>query len=100
MLTLMVFMENIHIFNCRSETISCFKISGINNRFLIFSIIITSAIQLIIIRVPSIASFFGLTTVSIDAVGLLFWLTIPVILVMELFKSHYRRKNKAFFSTI
>ena len=100
MLTLMVFMENIHIFNCRSETISCFKISGINNRFLIFSIIITSAIQLIIIRVPTIASFFGLTTVSIDAVGLLFWLTIPVILVMELFKNHYRRKNKAFFSTI
>lgn len=100
MLTLMVFMENIHIFNCRSETISCFKISGINNRFLIFSIIITSAIQLIIIRVPSIASFFGLTTVSIDAVGLLFWLTIPVILVMELFKSHYRRKKKEFISTI
>lgn len=100
MLTLMVFMENIHIFNCRSETTSCFKISGINNRFLILSIIITSMIQLTIIRVPSIASFFGLTTVSIDTAGLLFGLTIPVIVVMELFKSYYRRKDKGNFSTI
>lgn len=91
MLTLMVFMENIHIFNCRSETISCFKISGLNNRFLISSIIITCLIQLMIIRVPAIASFFGLTTISIDSAGLLFLLTIPVIYVMELFK---RKINK------
>ncbi len=90
MLTLMVFMENIHIFNCRSERISCFRIPGINNRFLILSIVITTAIQLIIIRVPAIASFLGLTTISIDTAVLLFLLTLPIIISMELFKM----KNK------
>lgn len=96
MLTLMVFMENIHIFNCRSERISCFRIPGINNRFLILSIVITTAIQLIIIRVPAIASFLGLTTISIDTAVLLFLLTLPIIISMELFKM----KNKFEKSTI
>ncbi len=89
MLTLMVFMENIHIFNCRSEKISCFKIPGLNNRFLIFSIIITSLIQLVIIRNEYISNFFGLTTIPIENAGLLFLLTIPLIIVMELFKRYY-----------
>lgn len=86
LLTLMVFMENIQIFNCRSERISMFKISGRNNRFLIFSIVITSLIQLMIIRVEPIANFFQLTTIPIESAGLLFLLTIPLIVVMESFK--------------
>lgn len=86
MLTLMVFMENIHIFNCRSETISCFKIPGLNNRFLIFSIVITSLIQLMIINVPSIASFFGLSVLTLNQAVPLFILTLPLIFVMEMFK--------------
>ena len=91
MLTLMIFMENIHIFNCRSETISCFKISGQNNRFLIISIVVTCLIELIIIRLPVVANFFGMTTLSIDKAGLLFLLTLPLIYVMELFKmKHYK----------
>jgi len=86
LLTLMVFMENIQIFNCRSERVSMFKISGYNNRFLIISIIITSLIQLMIIRVEPIANFFQLTTIPVESAGLLFLLTIPLIVVMEIFK--------------
>lgn len=92
LLTLMVFMENIQIFNCRSEIISMFKISGQNNRFLILSIVITSLIQLIIIRVPIFAEFFKLTTISIDSSGLLFLFTIPLIVVMEIFKKIIKNK--------
>ncbi len=99
MLTLMVFMENIHIFNCRSESISCFKIPGLNNRFLIFSIIITSLIQLMIIRIPTVAEFFGLTTLPIENAGLLFILTIPLIYIMELFKKK-RFTSAGFYAKI
>lgn len=93
LLTLMVFMENIQIFNCRSERVSMFKISGQNNRFLILSIVITSLIQLIIIRVPVFAEFFKLTTISIDNSGLLFLFTIPLIVVMEIFKTVMKKFN-------
>lgn len=86
LLTLMVFMENIQIFNCRSEKISAFKISGHNNRFLIFSILITSFIQLMIIRIEPLAKFFHLTTISLESACGLFLFTIPLIAIMEMFK--------------
>ena len=89
LLTFMVFMENIQIFNCRSESISMFKISGNNNRFLIISIIITLCIQAIIVRIPEAAGFFGLTTIPIQNIGMLFGGTIPLIVGMEIFKKIY-----------
>ena len=89
LLTFMVFMENIQIFNCRSESISMFKLSGTNNRFLIISIIITLSIQAIIVRIPEAAGFFGLTTIPIQNIGMLFWGTIPLIVGMEIFKKIY-----------
>ena len=86
LLTFMVFLENIQIFNCRSERISMFKISGNNNRFLIISIILTLCIQTIIVRIPETAGFFRLTTIPIENIGMLFLGTIPLIIVMEIFK--------------
>lgn len=86
LLTLMVFMENIQIFNCRSERISMFKIPGSNNRFLIISIIITLCIQTIIVRIPEVARFFGLTTIPTENIGILFLGIIPLIIGMEIFK--------------
>lgn len=94
LLTFMVFMENIQIFNCRSETISMFKISGTNNRFLIISIIITLCIQAIIVRIPEMAGFFRLTTIPIENIGMLFLGTIPLIIVMEIFKKNHKKHNK------
>ncbi len=86
LLTLMVFMENIQIFNCRSEKKSVFKVPGENNRFLIISIILTLCIQTLIVRVPELSGFFGLRTIEIVKIGALFLLTIPIIIAMEIFK--------------
>lgn len=86
LLTLMVFMENIQIFNCRSEKKSIFKVPGENNRFLIISIILTLCIQTLIVRVPELSNFFGLRTIEIIKIGALFLLTIPIIIAMEIFK--------------
>lgn len=93
LLTLMVFMENIHIFNCRSERISMFKVKLDNNRFLIFSIIITSIIQLIIVTNQIFANFFGLVTIPIENAIVLLLLTIPLIITMEIFKAEIHHKS-------
>ncbi len=93
LLTLMVFMENIHIFNCRSERMSMFKVKLDNNRFLIFSIIITSIIQLIIVTNQIFANFFGLVTVPIENAIVLLLLTIPLIITMEIFKAVIHHKS-------
>ena len=86
LLTLMVIIENIQIFNCRSERLSIFKITGSNNRFLMISIIITLCLQVIIVRSQEMANIFKLTTISIENIGALFLLAIPVLVVMEIFK--------------
>ena len=86
LLTLMVIIENIQIFNCRSERLSLFKITGNNNRFLMISIIITLCLQVIIVRSQEMANIFKLTTISIENIGALFLLAIPVLVVMEIFK--------------
>lgn len=86
LLTLMVFMENIHIFNCRSETISIFKIPFRNNKFLITSILVTSLIQVAIVSIPTFSQFFRISTVPIESILILLLLTIPIIAVMEIFK--------------
>ena len=86
LLTLMVFIENIHIFNCRSENLSIFKIPIKNNFFLIASIIITTLIQILIVTNNSLASIFKLSVISGRQIIILLILTIPVIIVMEIFK--------------
>lgn len=86
LLTLMIFIENIHIFNCRSENLSIFKIPIKNNIFLIASIIITTLIQILIVTNNSLASIFKLSVISGRQIIILLILTIPVIIVMEIFK--------------
>ena len=83
---IMVFMENIHIFNCRSEKTSIFKIRMKDNLFVIITLTIANIIQILIIRNQSLANIFELTCIpAFDAIGLLI-LTIPLIIVMEMFK--------------
>ena len=70
-----------------------FKVKLDNNRFLIFSIIITSIIQLIIVTNQIFANFFGLVTVPIENAIVLLLLTIPLIITMEIFKTAIHHKS-------
>ena len=90
----MVFMENIHIFNCRSERASLFKAKIKDNRFVVSTLIITSIIQILIVLLPGLASIFELKTLPLfDALGLLF-LTIPLLIVMEIFKVYIKYREE------
>ena len=88
----MVFMENIHIFNCRSEKISMLKLKIKNNYFVITTLVITSIIQVIIVMVPSMAKVFELDTVPLASILGLLILTLPLLVAMEIFKMFVRAK--------
>ena len=47
-LLIMVFMQNIHVFNCHPETKSAFKIPFKNNKFIVLGVISVLTIQLIV----------------------------------------------------
>ncbi len=90
----MVFMENIHIFNCRNEKASLFKTKIKENRFVVFTLVITSIIQVLIVLLPNWANIFELKTLPLfDALGLAF-LTIPLLIIMEIFKVYVRYRRE------
>lgn len=92
-MVVMVFMENIHIFNCRSEKVSIFKVKLRDNYFVVSTLIITSIFQIIIVMIPGLANVFELGTIPFSSTIGLLLLTVPIIALMEVFKIFVRRSR-------
>lgn len=84
-MALMVFMQNIHVLNCRSEKNSIFKMKW-NNPLLIVSILFAITLQIIIMEVEVLSSFMQTSSVPISHLLLLFLCAMPVLFVMEIYK--------------
>lgn len=91
-MTLMVFIQNIHVLNCRSETHSFFK-TGLKNNLLIPIVIIGSILlQFAVMEVPFLSTFLKTTSIPlIECINLLL-LSLIIILVIEIYKLIKRRK--------
>ena len=93
-MVLMVFMQNIHVFNCRSERTSTFKVPLKQNPLVIFSILSSIILQIIVMEVPFLSHFLKAETVPyIDMLKLLL-LSFIVLGIMEIYKyfKYYRKK--------
>ncbi len=91
-LLLMVFMQNVHVFNCRSETESAFKVPIKNNYFIVISIVVVLLLQLIVSEVPIFAHLLKTESIPWKDTIILIGLALPIIVVMDLFKSIKRKK--------
>lgn len=85
-MTLMVFIQNIHVFNCRSEKNSAFSIPLRNNKLVVWGVLVSIALQIIVMEVDVFALL--LQTVSIPVMHLvgLFALGLIVLIVVEVYK--------------
>ena len=85
-MALMVFIQNIHVFNCRSEHRSAFSVPLRSNKLIAFSFFSAIILQVIVMEVPFFSMF--LQTVSIPFLHLvyLFIIAILVLVVMETYK--------------
>ena len=92
-MTLMVFIQNIHVLNCRSETISAFKIPLKDNILIAFSIISSILLQFIIMEIDKISIFFKTSSIPFWHIVFLFLASIPIIFVMEMYKMKNQNKN-------
>jgi len=91
-MTLMVFMQNIHVFNCRSEKHSIFKSNPFKNPLIIVAVVGSIGLQLIIMHVPVLSHLLKTESVSALHMLWLFLTAIPILIVMEVFK--FIRKKK------
>lgn len=85
-MALMVFIQNIHVLNCRSEKHSAFKMSFKSNPLVLFSILSAIGLQILIMEVPLLSRILGTYSVSFVNMIYLFLLALPVLIVMEIFK--------------
>ncbi len=91
-LALMVFIQNVHVLNCRSETKSVFENGFKQNKFVLFTIVGTILLQMIVMEVPFLSRLLQTYDVPNLHLIILFILSLPIIFVMEMYK--YAKKNK------
>lgn len=78
----------------RNETKSLFQIGVFKNKWLIGSIILGIALQLIIITVPTLASIFKVYALTLSDWGLVIGLSLVPFIINEIIKIFLRMKNK------
>lgn len=91
--TLMVLLENVHVFNCRSEQTSAFRVPLSRNWFIIGGVLLAQLIHITAINLPFMQKILGTDTITLAE----WWYILPVALVllvvMEIFKIVKRRLN-------
>jgi magnesium-transporting ATPase (P-type) len=92
-LLLMVFMQNFHAFNCRSESVSAFRVPLKRNLILVFGILIAQGIHILSLQLPFMQEILRVEPIAIHEWFRLLLLAIPVILAMEVFK-YISQRNK------
>ena len=92
-LALMVFMQNIHVLNCRSERKSVLKNDFKKNPFVILTIVGSILLQVIVMEVPILSRFLQTYKVPFNELIYLFLLALPVLFVVEIYKK-IKLKNK------
>ena len=91
-MTLMVFIQNIHVFNCRSEKNSAFKVPLKSNYLIVIGVIFSIILQIFIIEVPFMAKFLKTSSISYLNLLLLFLIALSILLIIETYKLIERRK--------
>jgi len=90
-LFLMVFMENFHVFNSRSERESAFRVPLKRNYLLVLGVIFAQGIHILSMYVPSMQSILQTEPITFKEWLITMILASSVIWVMEIFK-HFNKK--------
>ena len=93
-LLLMVFLQNLHVINCRSERKSIFKMKISDNWFVFGAIISILILQFIVVENSILSSLLDTISLPILSVIEIFLFAIPILVVSEIHKYFIRDKMK------
>jgi len=85
-MALMVFIQNIHVFNCRSEKQSAFNVPVKKNKLIVIGVIISILLQIIVMEVPFLSTFLKTSSIPFINLVFLFIIALLVLIVLELYK--------------
>lgn len=90
---LMVFMQNMHVLNCRSEDKPFYKVSLKTNPFIIFSIVSAVVLQIIFAEVEVLSKFLQTSSIPVLHLIYLFVVSTSILLVVEIYKKIIQNKK-------
>lgn len=85
-MSLMVFLQNVHAFNCKSEKRSVFKIDVKSNWFFLIAALGSIGLQILFMEVSVLSKLLELTTVPYLTLLILLAVSLTAILVCEIYK--------------
>ncbi|MEA3640592.1 MAG: cation-translocating P-type ATPase C-terminal domain-containing protein [Lamprobacter sp.] len=91
----MVLFENVHIFNCRSEERSAFRIPLRANLLLIGTVIAAQAVHILAMYLPGLSDVLEVAPVPLWEWAALLGIAVSLLLVMELFKALRVRRQRS-----
>lgn len=94
-MALMVFIQNIHVFNCRSEVHSAFSISISSNWLIVGGVFFSILLQIIVMEVPILSKFLQTTSVPFLHLIYLFLIAMIILVIVEIYKKIVSFKRKA-----
>ena len=83
---LMVFIQNIHVFNCRSEQSSAFSVSIRSNLLIVFGVIGSVLLEVAVMNVPFLSRLLQASAIPFNHGIGLFGVSILVLVLVEFYK--------------
>ncbi len=93
-MTLFIFIQNVHAFNCRSEKQSFFKIPLSSNKFFAVAVLGSVGLQVLFIEIPFLSQILDLTTVDYGTLGIIALFSLVILVVSEIYKVFVRIIDK------
>lgn len=92
-LLLMVFMQNFHAFNSRSERVSMFKMPLNRNWILVIGVLAAQGLHILSMYIPFMQNVLRIEPITFQEWAYVILLALPIVGVMEFFKVINRRKE-------
>jgi magnesium-transporting ATPase (P-type) len=92
LLLLMVLFENMHIFNCRSESRSFYRVPLRANLWLVLAVVLAQGVHILAMYIPVMSGVLEVQPVEFGDWLKLLVLALSILLIMEIYKSLRGRK--------
>ena len=93
-MALMVFIQNIHLFNCRSEKKSAFSVPIKTNKLIFVTFAGSILLQFCVMEIPLLARFLQTKSIPVVELIYLFVISMFILIVVEVYKNiKYRIKK-------
>jgi P-type Ca2+ transporter type 2C len=86
-----VFVQLVHVFNCRSTRLSLFQLGVGTNRALVWAFLLSLVVQVAVLTVPAAAPVFKIASLPVEDWALIGIMALLPLVIMESIKLLRRR---------